>query len=183
MISSNRILGFSVARRGTRRALVLVYWSFLALSCVAFLIHQARHGFDGGSVVFTLQFLVFLTALLGGVRAGGFVKPFRGVHLVPLMESGGLQSLLRPANPPAILEDAGLDERESRLRDRVHFVAYTLTRWFALLLFVLYGAVGFVHAAWLALAGPFFFFLLTMTLWSLPQSIILWTEPDMEEAQ
>ena len=31
--------------------------------------------------------------------------------------------------------------------------------------------------------APSFFFLLTWTVWSLPQSIILWTEPDMDESE
>jgi len=37
--------------------------------------------------------------------------------------------------------------------------------------------------SWFGRVGPFFLFLLTVTLWSLPQSIILWTEPDMTEPE
>ena len=180
MIATNKILGFSVARRSSRRALVTAYGCFLVAACYAFLRHQARHGFDDRSVLFAIQFLFFLTALLGGIRAGGVVKPFRGVHWVPLLERGNPQSLFKTADSPAIQQNTSLDERETFERDRVHFLAYTLTRWLALLLFALYGLIGFFHTEWLSQAGPFFFFLLTPTIWSLPQTIILWSEPDME---
>jgi hypothetical protein len=130
-------------------------------------------------------FLIFigLFALLGGVRVGGIVKPFRGVHWVPLPESDDVQTLLTPPRTSAFFEGTSLDEREANERDRIHFIAYTLARWLALLLFVAYGLLGLLHVAWFNRIGPFFLFLLTLTLWSLPQTLILWTEPDMEEPQ
>jgi hypothetical protein len=161
--------------------LVIGYWCFVVFACFAFLLHQAHHGVEDMGLLFMIQTFLFLPALLGGVRGGGLVKPFRGVHWVPMQEGGGVQTLLRPANGPAILQDISLDERETHERDRVHFNAYTVARWFALLLFVIYGLLGAMHVAWFSRVGPFFLFLLTLTLWSLPQSIILWTEPDMEE--
>ena len=183
MISTNQGLRFLVGSRSRRRMLVAGYWCFVAFACFAFLLHQAHHGVEDMGLLFMLQIFLFLPALLGGVRGGGLVKPFRGVHWVPTHQQGGVQTLLKPANGPAILQDISLDERETHERDRVHFIAYSFARWFALLLFVIYGVVGALHAAWFARVGPFFLFLLTLTLWSLPQSMILWTEPDMEEAQ
>ena len=77
--------------------------------------------------------------------------------------------------------DLDLDERDLRDRDRVHFQAYTTSRWLALLLLIVQVVAGLAGPAWLLRAGNAAFLLLALVLWSLPQSIILWTEPDMEE--
>ena len=181
MISTVRILGTSLARRSVRRWIVALYWCGIAAISLAFLLHTVRHHglFLGSNLVIILY---FLPALLGGVRTGGAVKPFRGIVWAPLI-GGDVQRLFGKAERTVSSADAELDERERRLRDGVHFVAYTLVRWFALLLFVAYGAIGLLHAEWLSLVGPTFFFLLILVLWSLPQSLILWNEPDLEEAQ
>jgi hypothetical protein len=177
MISTNKPFGLSFARRRTRRALVVAYWCFIAVYSCAFL---PRGNFNWFGVLIAVQVFIQIPQMLGGVRAGGMVKPFRGIHWVPLQKSEDVQSLSIISGSPAHAEDASLDERETGLRDRVHFVAFTLTRWLALFFFVLYGLIAVTHPAWLSQTGPFFLFLLTVTLWSLPQTMILWTEPDME---
>ena len=181
MITSNKGLRFMVGNRTRRRTLVAFYWSFIALACFAFLRHQERHGVVDLGMLFVLETVVVLPGLLGGVRGGGLVKPFRGVHWVPMLEQGDVQTLLKPAGTPAILEDVSLDERETRDRDHMHFIAYTVARWLALLLVVVYGTLGAFQVKWFGGVGPFFFFLITLTLWSLPQTLILRNEPDMEE--
>jgi hypothetical protein len=90
-----------------------------------------------------------------------------------------VEASLFPTRPG--IDYGPLDERETDERDHVHYVAYTLARWLALFLFVLYGLLGAIHVPWFGHVGPFFFLLLTLVLWSLPQTLILWTEPDMEE--
>jgi hypothetical protein len=50
-------------------------------------------------------------------------------------------------------------------------------------LFAVYALLSTFNARWLAQVGSLFFFLLTLVLWSLPQTLILWTEPDMEEGR
>jgi hypothetical protein len=180
MISTKKLFGLSIAARSTRRTLVVAYWCFVAVFSCAFL---PRGNFNWFGVLLAVQLLIQIPIWLGGVRAGGMVKPFRGIHWVPLQEREHVQSVSLLSGSPARGEDASLDERETSLRDRVHFVAYTVSRWFALLLFGLYCLLAVFHPAWLGQAGPFFLFLLTVTLWSLPQSLILWTEPDMEEPQ
>jgi hypothetical protein len=79
--------------------------------------------------------------------------------------------------------DLELDERERQDRNRVHFVAYTMARWLALGLLVVQLGASFAGTAWLMRIGNAAFFLLALVLWSLPQSLILWTEPDMEAPQ
>jgi hypothetical protein len=109
------------------------------------------------------------------------VKPFRSVH------GPEIQSLFaQPKRADGKLDerDFNLDERETLDRDQCHFLAYTVVRWSALAMLALYCGLGLWKPETLAALGPLFLYLLTLTLWSLPQSILLWTEPDLEtEAQ
>lgn len=184
MISiDNKFLGISLARRRTRRWVVVLYWCLVAFFAYAFFFHNVRHGLDLFGLLIAVQMLINLPGMLGGVRAGGAVKPYRGIHFVPLMERDGFQSLFhRPGASSDRFDplNASLDEREVRQLQGVHFVSYTLIRWFALLLFAVYGILSVAEPAWLLRVGPFFFFLLTFVLWSLPQTLILWNEPDLE---
>jgi hypothetical protein len=179
MISDTRkTWGWSINRQYRRRWIVAAYWLLSAFFAWALLRHTVRHNgfsFDVG----LLNILVFFPALLGGVRAGGAVKPFRNIYWPSLEDRVEMVSLFHNERNIAA-QAALLDERETRLRDRVHFVAYTVSRWLALALFLLYGFAGMMGTEWLTITGPTFFFLLTMVLWSLPQSIILWNEPDVE---
>jgi hypothetical protein len=177
---------FSTARRRTRRIIVAAYW-LVALGIVG-VCQWAQYFRPGhnpvGGLIFPLQILVFLPAILGGVRAGGMVKPFSGVHFVPLYDRDATQTLFGPPRPligsmPA--SDAVLDEREQLQRDSVHFAAYTSARWLAFIFLLLQCAAGLVSPAWMSRFGAAAFLLLALVLWSLPQTLILWTEPDIEE--
>lgn len=179
MISKRDAFCFHIERRQTRRVLVAGYWFFLAAYCGAFLVRAQHHGFlfNGSDLTVFL-----IPAILGGVRYGGAVKPFRSPVFVPLMERSDVGTIFGRSSTRGFETLEPLDERETNLRDRVHFVAYSVCRWLAFLLFVLYGILGLIKPVWLSAVGPFLFVVLTLTLWSLPQSIILWTEPDLEEA-
>ncbi|MDR3793668.1 MAG: hypothetical protein P4L03_09845 [Terracidiphilus sp.] len=188
MISeSYRSLGFSIRRRRTRRVVVVVYWALL-VGCLVVLqwadtTKPSHNGFM--HLLFPLQLLIFLPALLGGVRNGGMVKPFRGVHFVPLQERDDTQTLFGKADAQFVGNDP--DERETCERDRIHFLAYTAARWMVLILLVVllavYCLLGADSTVWTTRLGAGFFYLVALTLWSLPQSLILWTEPDMEEGR
>lgn len=187
MISaSNKLFGQSVARRSRRRILVVVYWLAVAAFTGAFWVDQARHTLDIFGVFIALQLLVNLSSVLGGVRAGGAVKPYRGVKWAPLLDRDDLQTVFgapRPILAGAAASDLALDERETRLRDRIHFVAYTLMRWITLAVFAAFALIIYLRPDWMHQAGLFFFLLLATILWSLPQTLILWSEPDMEDPQ
>ena len=187
MISTADFLGITIKRQSTRRWIVVLYWLFVAAAYALVQRSMALHSQHRESfrLLVTLQMLTFLPAILGGVRAGGFVKPFHGIHWVPLYERNDTQTFLGKTQPvyrSLLAADAELDERETRQRDRTHFIAYTLMRWIALAVFGVYAVMGALNLAWVAILGPAFFFAITLTLWSLPQSLILWTEPDMETA-
>ena len=168
MISTSQKL---FARRSVRRVSVVVYWCFMAVGLYELLFGSSSDvfGYIVGIVV-----LSNLTLRLGGVRIGGLVKPFRRVQ----WNRGEVQTLLHPAARSGT--EAPLDERETGERDRMHFLAYTLTRWFALLLLAIYGLIAINFQTALRQTGSIFLCLLTLSLWSLPQTMFLWTEPDME---
>jgi len=183
MISTSRkVFGIPVARRRNRRILVIAYACAIAAFAGAFFFDQARHTLDIFGILIALQMLTNLPALLGGIRAGGVVKPYRGVRWVAFFNQEQREFLFgRPAFPGGSLDPAAaeLDERETRLRDRIHFLAYTLARWFALLLFAAFALIAAFRPGSLRQAGLFCFLLLVLILWSLPQTMILWTEPDL----
>jgi len=179
---------FSTARRRTRRLIVVAYW--IVALCVFGIVQWKevlRPGhLDGLGLLFPLQAIIFLPAILGGVRAGGMVKPFRGVHWAPSQQHDETQTLFGPRRPVVnsmTAADLELDERDLRERDRMHFYAYTIARWLILLFLALQVGAVFLSPDWLLRAGDAAFFLLALVIWSLPQSMILWTEPDMEQPQ
>jgi hypothetical protein len=186
MISTaNKVFGLSMARRRSRQWLVIGYWCMVGGFLAAFSIHEVRHRWNGFAVLVAFQVIVSMPALLGGVRASGAVKPYRGVKWAPLCDRDDVQTVFGQPKPELagnLIPEPDLDERERHERDRIHFVAYTLVRWLALAMFAVYGLLGLIHADWLSRLGPLFFFLITFLLWSLPQTLILWTEPDMEAA-
>jgi hypothetical protein len=182
MISAHsNLFGLSLARQRTRRWLVAaILGGLIPLLCVVFQNYVVNaHGSNGFALNLCFQSIFWIAALLGGVRAGGWVKPFRAQPqardiVQPLFGKP------QPTRGELIAQDLALDERESNQRDHIHFVAYTIAQTMVLLLFFLYGLLGLWKQELLRQTGPLFFFLLTVTLWSLPQALILWTEPDME---
>lgn len=177
MIYASKPLGLSIASRGTRRWMLVAFWCVIAASLCTL---GASDGHGSLATQTAFNMLIFLPLLLGGVCAGGLVKPFRGIRFVPL-QARGVQTLLHASALSEVQESARLDERESRLRDRVHFIAYTVSRWLALVLTGVCALLGTYSTVPLSRVGPLLFYLLTLTLWSLPQTLILWSEPDMEE--
>jgi len=161
-----------VSRQKTRRLWVAVFWCAMMMFFCVSLLSVFRHGPVAMLAVQLVLYAYTMSVALGGVRAGGFVKSFSGKQ--PLF------ALAAPAHTQAALN---LDERETRLRDRAHYTAYAVARWLALALFSIYAALLVFNAPWANRIAPSFFFLLTWTVWSLPQSIILWTEPDMDESE
>jgi len=182
-----RVAGFrlNVATRRRRRALVIaIYLSLSALLCAALLWAP----WALGSVLWFL-FLVGLVnrIFFGGLTTRGLVRPFAS-DIRPLW--------FRDDPPPASSidrwfwrsspsrKDLQTDERDDRQRDRVHYRSYRIL---TLLTYVVWGLFAFVRMGPILGMGslPFDFALMVaaavaMLALTLPQAILLWTEPDME---
>ena len=172
MIQQTTFLGLSLRTLAHRRALVVAYYAIL-LAFVA--VPLARHRLM--PVALLAQTFV-LGALFGGISTTGPVKYFGKTtpNLDPDRHnpiSLNLAGLSTPFAPARLL-----DERETAARDHAHYVAYRI------LLFTLLCAFFFVFltAEWTL---TFFEQSMPTLLWglfvyalSLPQSIILWSEPE-----
>jgi hypothetical protein len=92
-----------------------------------------------------------------------------------------LQSLMKPAESGHGYEPRSLDERELSLHYRMHTKAYNLLQIFVPVGVLLLTPSEIRGSAWLISARIPMLWLLAMVVTSLPQSMILWSEPDMEE--
>jgi hypothetical protein len=121
--------------------------------------------------------------LLGGITLGGAVAYYEGR---PYRLSPAAQQRLacKPERARLVLQFLSYyrpaDEREALLRDQAHHQAHRIVFW------VLYlGAIAYLILAALSLPilarfGFVFLDLLLVASMSLPQSIILWSTPDIE---
>jgi len=141
----------------------------------AFLLNFHRHGFSP----IDLLLLLPLSAILGGYSRAGLVKPFNPIPFPP--DPGGLERRLGAERAKVILESLRLDELEESMQEQAHRTAYALLRWTGSAAAVAYGAASAFFPAWSALCAAMGAFLLVIALWCLPQSVILWTVPDLEQ--
>jgi len=129
---------------------------------------------------------------LGGDYLGGLVKPFTGKPIEsPILESipghllkWGFHRATKPTE-----NDIRSDEREVLLRDRAHYVAYKVIV-FAIMfpLIAILDRKDGLHslpASTVPLDRLLFnFFLVAWAIYAtLPQAMLVWTEPDMEQDQ
>ncbi len=178
MISNENWLGIRLETQRQRRMLVCGYYSFMMLLevVIAWRIFVGHRAYFPGSL---LALLSVCFGLLGGIRAGGPVKPYSDRYDHPSTRDQAPITLFIQRRSGGEAEER--DERDLLVRDRAHYQAYTVLRVSSLVL-----ALGFLlqigHfnlpglSSYLLLTG-FPFFVLLMTL---PQAIILWSEPNME---
>jgi hypothetical protein len=171
MIQQPTFLGLSLRTVGHRRGLVTGYYALLLLFVVPLLMRGNGHLIPGGMIIQTFT----LGALFGGLRGGGVVKsyteapdPTEASSLTTLHLSD--YSVLRPSYL--------LDERERSARDHAHYVAYRIL---LILLGVAMAVLGLTQGWTLTFfernAGTLLWAMLLIAL-SLPQCVILWTEPE-----
>ncbi|HEY6446241.1 MAG TPA: hypothetical protein VIY53_07275 [Acidobacteriaceae bacterium] len=176
MKSPRAFLFFSVETQSRRRGLVVAYYGFFAALSVAMVLWRGPSSLDK-----LLQFAVICALFLGGITAAGPVRLFSpwqrkfadgsayGIDPRRLRAATGRPSQLR------------VDEHDLHARDLAHYKAYAAIRG-AIVLFALFAPLM------ISTAGPGVFARLVSLLCfpfcvlflSLPQAIILWTEPDQE---
>ena len=173
---------FEMHSRARRRRLVaLVYPAFAALMAACwFLDHWHMSG------MYFLYNIALLASwfILGGYYPGGLLRPFDG-HVRRRKGASPSPELKLNGGPAASAVRESLnDERELRERDRAHYEAF---QWFAIALLFLCLLANPRLVGWLHLTADRILDLLhggllvaLMLGLSLPQAILLWTEPDME---
>lgn len=174
MITETTFLGLPLRTPAQRRTLVVLYY--------ALLVSMAAIGAHARNLPVALLAQTFIFGgLLGGIRPGGPVKAYAEPRL-PLGGTEDTRPLVLGLTAATRLalgrrEWSPLDERETHQRDRAHYQAYRLLRW----------CLGFGAAVYLLTwsyapkrmepEAPILLWFLLVFVLSLPQAVLLWTEP------
>jgi hypothetical protein len=174
-----------MARRHRRRLLVIAIYTALATLVACLWTFTHWHG--SGLYIFWATMLV-CRLFLGGYYRGGLVKPF-SPNAYERFEAAPPLLMLKLRIYPQISgsgESYRSDERELRQRDHAHYAAYQALGCALAVLWLLASVRNDSPRLfdWLTMPSDELFCGLSMialTLFlTLPQAILLWTEPDME---
>jgi hypothetical protein len=171
-----------MAARRRRRVLVVLIYAVLAALLVA-LIHWRM----AGAYLFW-AILLACRLFLGGYDAGGLIKPFNGKR--PRRADAPPSLLLLKLRVYQLMPDANgesyrSDERELHQRDHAHYRAYQalaiacIVPWFYSAMRLKPDWLNWIPVAPDAVYYGLMMAILTLFL-TLPQAILLWTEPDMD---
>ena len=178
------ILGYNMEKRAKRRRLVMVVYTVIAaLLLGAWLLDRLQE---------TAFYLIFAVSIinwkiLGGYGPQGLVKPFNGKGPRNRTEPSSLAELGLNAGRSlsfAASSEYRNDERELQRRDRVHYQAYQgICGLLAVVWLLAHWQVHpphFIPAALLPVLLDGLMLPAMLVAVTLPQAILLWTEPDME---
>jgi hypothetical protein len=177
-------IDMSVRRR--RRKLVVFIYAAIAVVMTATWLQDHWHG-TGSYVLYAALFACYM--FLGGVNSyGGLVKPFNNKR--PKTYDGPQPFVLlklRTYLPiPGVGSDYLNDERELHQRGYAHYRAYQVVGLAAVLILsvALFRMQNPEWFRWIPMSpGAMYYGLLLIVVvlvLTLPQAILLWTEPDME---
>jgi len=171
MLKTPIFLGFSTVRRNNRRLLVAVtYAAFLALMGTAIIIVPSR-GRD--AVVWVCVTLVYSVA--SGQILGRFVKD----TVLPEIRGGEMTSLgLTPRRHRG--EDEP-DERDVAVRNAAYFEAYRALAVYSIIVWATLPLISELSASTALRLLQLLALPLVMMALTLPQAVVLWTEPDVPE--
>jgi hypothetical protein len=183
-----------MATRTRRRWLVALFYGVFG----ALLVENWMIGSHTGGGFLTIEFTILVGPILGGYFARisgisggrGLVEPFRPQKILKYPESA---SFLRPSTllHPVVDDDPELrtDERALRRRDYAHYVSYRFLGALVAVAFIFEFAVNSILRDDLESIGMspssvnrIVYCLLQIgyiSSMTLPQAILLWTEPDM----
>jgi hypothetical protein len=175
MVERTKFLGMPLRTQGQRRLLVILYYAVLMGFGVMGLWMGKK---TWGPLV--AQTLVF-GGLLGGIRFGGPVKMYAQPHF-PLDMDSTVHTLNLEGRKPFDTSTpeawVPLDERERTQRDVAHYTAYRILRWGFGMFVLAYFLVSGWAPVWLADRTLFLLWVLLLYVLSLPQAVVLWTEPE-----
>jgi hypothetical protein len=178
-----------MSRRSRRRALVVAIYAALTILLALLWVWTGWRG-TGAYAIWAV--ILACRFFLGGYYRGGLVKPF--VYRKPMNADAPpplLALKLRVYRPVLDTDEDGFrnDERELSQRDHSHYLAYQAVG-------CMVAVEAFVASmrmlspklqAWMGMPADqmyYGFALVTLTLFlTLPQAILLWTEPDLEQVR
>lgn len=172
MVQQTKFWGIPLRTLRQRRLLVVTYYIlFAVLAGVAL--------WRGPMSQVYLNLLIFtfvLGGFLGGISAEAPVKPYEEPGL-PMAMGDGTQTLnLSGRRNPWAWEP--LDERERTERNHAHYTAYRILRWTLCAAAAVYAcSLNWTYPA-LGRELPVLLWMLVVYVLSLPQAVVLWTEPD-----
>jgi hypothetical protein len=172
MIQATSFLNMPLRTKRQRRTIVVLYYALLLFFLIVGL-YKSR-----GSIGFLAPQIVLFGGLLGGIKAGGPVKPYSEAA-VRGADTNSLQTLnLEGRKPFGVTFFERLDERERGQRDLAHYKAYRILMLTLGIVFVVYWISLDWTYMWIATKGPVLTMVLLVYVLSLPQSVLLWSEPD-----
>lgn len=177
----------SMASQTRRRALVLaIYAAFALLMAVGWQTTQWKG--SGAWVIWAALFACRF--FLGGYYTGGLVKPFNGKASKRYESPPSLLALkLRVYQPVPAGDDSVYrnDERELHQRDHAHYLAFQAVG-VAVCVPMFIASMRLIRPSlmsWIPMPPDAMYYGLTLVAMilflTLPQAILLWTEPDMED--
>jgi hypothetical protein len=191
MVQQTSFLGMKLRTQRQRRVLVVAYYTVLLTAAVMGL---AR---PGPVRVVTLVNLTFwMCLLLGGIFGRGPVKSYTR-PLLPLDLEDGLSAWDKKGDELLTLgigggkvsSDGGvitawgpLDEREQTERDHAHYEAYRILRWTLGIAVAAYWLSLHWSYQWMNGKLPVLAMVVLVYVLSLPQAVLLWTEPAYVDA-
>ncbi|MGD0737871.1 MAG: hypothetical protein ABR976_22285 [Terracidiphilus sp.] len=187
MISKRSFIGIPLATRRSRRWFVVGYWAVtLSLVGAAFL-WVGPNDPDIALHSWWLFLLISgLAGILGGTRENGIVREFKGgASGQDAPPNYSFMTAEDIAAKQKAARESRLDERDVNLRNAIHFRAYAFIRGNALIVALALTVLTYPrsHLSGLDYLSAALLWLLLLVFLGLPQSMILWSEPDMEEAQ
>jgi hypothetical protein len=181
MLRNTQYFGISMTTQRNRRLLVIItYVGFAALV----LVHALRH--HGNSA--DLTFFVLICVLLAGRAAFGYLVPVYpfSIRAASVSAVPEVKSLMHPELNERFRDDERdpepPDEREIVVRNRAYYVAFNTVMVYTLALSIVGGFASdpqFSSRLPVAAIAPYALLPILLMATTLPQAIILWTEPDL----
>lgn len=170
MLNKPAFLGISMAPQKNRGLLVAVTYAILVACFAAAPFVPFR-----GSRIQTVWGLLFILVYIMGNHFlfGSVVRPFMAYGLRKEEEIMSLRPALRQRDPDE------LDERELAVRNAAHYRAFRVVAIYGFLAYLVIMSSPTLSGS--AMALLILIMPLLAMLWTLPQAIILWTEPDVPE--
>jgi hypothetical protein len=176
MLRTPAFLGFSMVSRNNRRRLVAITYAILLVLMATLIIVSRLGGRPHGYPLAVAWWgLLLVHGLVSRTIFGRLAKE----TALPEPQGGELTSLsLTPQRRPRADH---LDERELAVRNAAYYEAYRALAFYSVLAWVALAAITESTASGVILVVQIIFMPVLAMAVTLPQAVVLWTEPDVPE--